>query len=63
MVFGFNGYLSLSVTSKKGMDGKCMDKGRREVNGGTQNVGIYSRVIKISLPSPKYLLAREGYVG
>jgi hypothetical protein len=46
MVFGFNGYLSLPITSRKGMGGKCMDKGRREVNGGTQNVGIYSRVIK-----------------
>ncbi len=41
MVFGFNGYLSLPITSRKGMGGKCMDKGRREVNGGTQNVGIY----------------------
>jgi hypothetical protein len=31
MVFGFNGYLSLPITSRKGMGSKCMDKGRREV--------------------------------
>jgi hypothetical protein len=52
MVFGFNGYLSLLITSRIGMGGKCMDKGRREVNGGIQNVGIYSKVIKSPSSTP-----------
>jgi len=35
-----------------------VDKGRRKVNGGTQNVGIYSKVIKSPPPPPQVFVSK-----